>query len=416
MKKYITAALLAAGVLTCSNCFAALEYSFDREAKIFTAKSEDIISLNEGANMLRVSFTKEYNLGPNKKGKVAAIAKPVYHVRMYVEGTNEYKFADNANYWQEHNYTYAQMTTLKEIEAEKRAIDKRHEKEKLSAEEAKAANGGKPVQLTAEEQAAKDQAKLAEQLRLQKLNEQEATIKKPYLELNRNPSTLIYLNVENKISSPKLSKPLYDFAPTNEELDAEKQRLAENSVPDAALTTKAPTNLMDEELRKSQAEKQRLEYEKERETLAKLEADKDPRAEELRKKVVERETAEKEIAKADANEKEINAKVATNAKTIELVKATRAAFMKYQEEQKQAMQGLVYTSTAEAKIPAGDNFFRKIKDSRERNIPMFFEVKFWNGGANERMWLKTDKLKEMEELLAYDLYKDEANLKLIKTK
>ena len=61
MKKFFASALLVAGVLTSSNCFAALDYSYNRAEKIFTVKSEEIIPLEDGANELTVAFTKEYD-------------------------------------------------------------------------------------------------------------------------------------------------------------------------------------------------------------------------------------------------------------------------------------------------------------------------------------------------------------------
>lgn len=406
MKKILTSALLVAGLLTSSNCFAALDYSYDRVEKIFTVKSEDVISLEDGANELTVAFIKEYNLA-DKKALAGKPVEPTMYVRMFVEGKVQYEFAPQANYWQEHNYTYEEMGILKEREAKRLAAEK-------AKKEAKKQNkDGKTVSAEVELPVEKDE-----------LEERK---------LDRNPSTLIYLKVENKLSRENKAKNLYDFnnpLATKEQVALEKANAQQAEdykpeittnyeVPDAALASSEnkgissqEQNLMELELAAAEAKQKALEEEKEKELLAKLQAENSPEAEPLRERIAAREAAKK-LAAVEANEARINRESAERMAKVEEVKAARAAFNKYLEEQKAASEGMVYVSTAEAKIPKGDNFWNKIVDSNKKHMPMFFEAKFWKGGANQRIWLKAEKLAELEELIAYDLYKDEANLQLV---
>lgn len=406
MKKILTSALLVAGLLTSSNCFAALDYSYDRVEKIFTVKSEDVISLEDGANELTVAFIKEYNL-KDKKALAGKPVEPTMYVRMLVEGKVQYEFAPQANYWQEHNYTYEEMGILKEREAKRLAAEK-------AKKEAKKQNkDGKTVSAEVELPVEKDE-----------LEERK---------LDRNPSTLIYLKVENKLSRENKAKNLYDFnnpLATKEQVALEKANAQQAEdykpeittnyeVPDAALASSEnkgissqEQNLMELELAAAEAKQKALEEEKEKELLAKLQAENSPEAEPLRERIAAREAAKK-LAAVEANEARINRESAERMAKVEEVKAARAAFNKYLEEQKAASEGMVYVSTAEAKIPKGDNFWNKIVDSNKKHMPMIFEAKFWKGGANQRIWLKAEKLAELEELIAYDLYKDEANLQLV---
>lgn len=427
MKHKLTAALLAAGLLTCSSCFAALEYSYDREAKHFTVKSEEIIPLEEGANQLKVTFSKEYNFD---YGKAISTAKPTYYVRLYVEGTKDYRFADNANYWQEHNYTYEQIKELQNIKEQLILLETEKKAEKKSLEEQKKANNNKAPILTSEEQKKKEEVHSARNEKEQALKKREAEIRKDKNKLKRNPSTLIYLTVENKLSKPNLSKPLYDFQPpystkeqpkSSNKKPGNKQSNGTVSIPDAALDTAVKNgvvtpknkNLMDLELAKSKKKRNALKQQAEREKLAKLNVDNPQEAEKLREDILKRE-AEKKIALAEANEIRIRQEISQHSTQIEEVKATRAAFEKYKQEQKESLGGMVYTSSAWAKLANKDNFLNKIAHSSKNNIPLFFEVKFWSGSANQRLWLKNDKLKELSELIAYDLAKDKANLEFIK--
>lgn len=433
MKKMFTAAMVVAGILTSANCFAALQYNFDKETRVFTVKSEEVISLEEGANELQVAFVKQYNLGPDKKGKVSAVVKPQYKLQMYVEGDKRYEFADNANYWQEHNYTYEEMTLIKQLEAERAAIAKQKEAYKAADEEAKKANGNKKVELTEEEKAERE----ALDARDQELALQQQEIAKPREDMERNASTLIYLTVENKLSREDTSKKLYDFEdPLKLQKEAEEAQKAEEAltlgdpakqipvddvVPDAALDAKAEAegispseqNLMDLELSMQAARQRQLEEQEDRERLAQLNVDDPEAAEKLREKILARE-AEKKLEVADAREKQINERIAEEAARLEEVKATRAAFMKFQVEQKAAMEGMAYTSRAEGKLSAGDNFYKKVQNSLEKGTPLFFEIKFWQGGANQRLWLQTEKLQELAELLNYDLYKDKEHMEALK--
>lgn len=415
MKKLVVAAVLAAGLWTSADCLAALEYSFDREAKVFTVKSEELISLDEGANELKVAFVKRYNLGPDKKGRVPKIAKPQYGVEMYVEGSKRYEFADNANYWQEHNYTYQEMTWIKRLEAERAKIAKQQEADKA-----------------ADEAARKELAEYDKELA-----EQQALLTKTRYEMKRNASTLIYLQVENKLSKEDTSKKLYDFedpvklqkqaeaAKQAEEAAANKNKAAEIPVadvlPDAALDAKheegginpSEQNLMELELARQAEQKRLLEEQQDRERLAQLNVEEPAAAAVLREKILARE-AEKKLAASDAAEQQINERIAQGSAHLEEVRATRAAFLKYQAEQKAAMEGMAYTSTAKGKLSAGDNFFKKVQNSLEKEIPLFFEVKFWNGGANQRLWLQKEKLQELQELLNYDLYSDTKHKDILK--
>lgn len=407
MKKILTSALLVAGLLTSSNCFAALDYSYDRVEKIFTVKSEDVISLEDGANELTVAFIKEYNLA-DKKALAGKPVEPTMHVRMAVEGKVQYEFATNANYWQEHNYTYEEMGILKEREAKRLAAEKAKKEAKNKKQDGKVAAA----------------------------SEAELPVEKDELEerkLNRNPSTLIYLKVENKLSRENKSKKLYDFenpVVSKEQMALEKANAqqAQDYKPEITTDYEAPDgalgnaeakgissdekNLVELELAAAAAKQKALEEEKEKELLAKLQAENSPEAEPLREKIAAREAAKK-LAAVDATEERINRESAERMAKVEEVKAARAAFNKYLEEQKAANEGMVYVSTAEAKLPKGDNFWKKIGDSNKKHIPMFFEAKFWKGGANQRIWLKTERLTELEELIAYDLYKDKANLEFI---
>lgn len=411
MKKIFTSALLVAGLLTSSNCFAALDYSYNRTDKIFTVKSEDIIPLEDGANELTIAFTKEYDFS-SKKAKAGKKVEPTMHVRMVVEGKVQYEFATNVNYWQEHNYTYEEMGVLKEREAKRLAEEKAKQearKQKKNEKTAAKVEPEPPVEISAEEKDELENRKL-----------------------DRNPSTLIYLKVENKLSQEDKAKKLYEFenplaAKEQEALEKANSKrnkkhkpeiVQEQDIPDAALNngeSKAAVeqqNLVELELAAAKAKQKALEEEQDKELLAKLQAENSPEAEKLREKIAARE-AEKKLAAVDANENRINKEIAARNAMVEEVKAARAAFNKYLEEQKAANEGMVYVSIAEAKIPKGDNFWNKIADSNKKRIPMFFEAKFWKGGANQRIWLKTEKLNELEELLAYDLYKDQANLRFV---
>lgn len=412
MKKFLTAAVLVAGLLTSANCFAALDYSYNPTDKIFTVKSEDIIPLEDGANELKVAFTKEYNFA-SKKALAGKRIEPTLHVRMLVEGKVQYEFATNANYWQEHNYTYEEMGILKEREAKRLAEEKAKQEAKKQKKDDKKAVAAKPepepVVVAPEEKDELENRKL-----------------------DRNPSTLIYLKVENKLSQENKAKKLYEFenplalkeekalekANTQQAKDYKPEITTDYETPDGALgnaekgISSDEKNLVELELAAAAAKQKALEEEKDKELLAKLQAENSPEAEKLREKIAAREAAKK-LAAVDANEDRINKEVAARNAMVEEVKAARAAFNKYLEEQKAANEGMVYVSIAEAKIPKGDNFWNKVVDSNKKRIPMFFEAKFWKGGANQRMWLKTEKLTELEELLAYDLYKDKANLQLI---
>ena len=433
MKKFVVAAVLAAGLWTSADCLAALEYSFDQETKVFTVKSEELISLDEGANELKVAFVKRYNLGPDKKGRVPKIAKPQYGVEMYVEGSKRYEFADNANYWQEHNYTYQEMTWIKRLEAERAKIAKQQEADKAADEAARKANNGKKVELTQEEAAARKE--LAEYDK--ELAEQQALLTKTRYEMKRNASTLIYLQVENKLSKEDTSKKLYDFedpvklqkqaeaAKQAEEAAANKNKAAEIPVadvlPDAALDARyeegginpSEKNLMELELARQAEQKRLLEEQQDRERLAQLNVEDPAAAAVMREKILARE-AEKKLAASDAAEQQINERIAQGSAHLEEVRATRAAFLKYQAEQKATMEGMAYTSTAKGKLSAGDNFFKKVQNSLEKEVPLFFEVKFWNGGANQRLWLQREKLQELQELLNYDLYSDPKHKDILK--
>ena len=337
MKKFLTAALLTAGILTSSNCFAALESSYDSNNKVFTTKSEEVIVLDDGANQLKVVFFKEYRGISKVSLKNANRPQPVYGVRMYVEGTKPYVFADNANYWQEHNYTYEEMGILKEREAKREAVEK--EKQKARAE------GKKYV---APEN---DQNDEGDDLELRKKK--------------RNASTLIYLKVASETSRELKGKKLYEFNNPIAKDEASK------------------------DLRHS------LEDKAEALHLAKLEKTNPEEAARIREEKLQQEAQRR---------------VEERAALVEKVKAAREAFKKFEAEQKAADEGVIYTSKAEGLIPEKDNFWNKINDSSLKRIPMFFEVKFMSGGANQRIWLKTEKLKELQELMAYDLYKDKANM------
>lgn len=408
MKKILTSALLVAGLLTSSNCFAALDYSYNRADKIFTVKSQEVISLEDGANELTVAFAKEYDLS-GQKSKASKPVEPAMYVRMLVEGKVQYEFAPQANYWQEHNYTYEEMGILKEREAKRLAAEKAKKEAKNQM---------------------KDGKTIAAEAKV------EAPVEKDELEtrkLGRNPSTLIYLKVENKLSKEDKAKKLYDFdnpvaskeqmalekANAQQEKDYKPEITTEYQIPDAALGSSdakgigsSEQNLMELELAAAKAKQQALEEERDKELLAKLQAENSPEAERLRAKILARE-AEKKLAAVAETEERINREAAERMARVEEVKAARAAFNKYLEEQKAANEGMVYVSTAEAKLPKGDNFWKKIVDSNKKHMPMFFEAKFWKGGANQRIWLKAEKLAELEELIAYDLYKDEANLQLV---
>jgi len=402
MKRIFTAAILVAGIMTSANCLAALQYSFDREAKVFTVKSEDVISLEEGANQLKVAFVKQYNLGPDKKGRVPAVVKPKYGLQMYIEGSVRYEFADNANYWQQHNYTYAEMTRIKKLETERAAIAKKQEANKKADEAAKTANKGKKVALSNKQ--------LAERKALSErdlvLAEQQKQLIKTKEELKRNASTLIYLDVENKLSRVDTSKKLYDFKIPKKSVDTEQR--SEDSV------KAKEQNLMEQELAQQAAKQKQLERQAERERLAQLNVDNPEAAAKLREKLLADEEAEKKLAASDANAKKINERLAQKAPRLEEVKATRAAFLKYQAEQKEAMKGMAFTSRAEGKLSAGDNFFKKVNNSLLKETPLFFEVKFWCGGANQRLWLQKAKLEELQQLLEYDLYKDNKHAEVLK--
>lgn len=394
MKKFMTAALVAAGILTSSNCLAALEYNYDADAKVFAVKSQEIISLEEGANQLTLTFSKEYDLSKKK-------VKPVMRVSMLVEGTKEYRLADNANYWQEHNYTYEEMGLLQADKAKLEAEEKARQKAR--------AEGKKYVKPEEEEN-----VELQEQLN--ELKERK---------LGRNASTLIYLQVENSSSRESTAKPAYDFklpmqeAPVDTK-DSKQNIAAEYAVPDAALDatlTKeginpSEDNLMELELKKAEAERKRLEEEAEVEALAKMEAG-SPEAEALREKIAARNQAKK-LAEMAEREKRINERAAANAKVVEQVKATRDAFLKYEAEQKAANAGIVFTTKGTATMPVGDNLWKKVEDSAAKRVPLFFEVKFWKGGANQRLWLQTEKLAELKQLLAYDLATDTEHKALLK--
>lgn len=415
MKKFLTSALVVAGLLTSSNCFAALDYSYNRAEKIFTVKSEDIIPLEDGENELTVAFTKEYDFS-TKKALAGKPVSPTMHVRMQVSGKVQYEFATNVNYWQEHNYTYEEMGVLKEKEAKRLAEEKakKDAKNKKNADKAPAVEEKTEVETTVAPVAEKDELENRK--------------------LDRNPSTLIYLKVENKLSQEDKAKKLYDFdnpvaakeqmaldkANTQKAKDYKPEISTDYEAPDGALVANEgkgvssdAQNLVELELAAAEAKQKALEEEQDKELLAKLQAENSPEAAALREKIANREAAKK-LAAVDANEERINMEIAERMAKVEEVKAARAAFNKYLEEQKAANEGMVYVSIAEAKIPAGDNFWNKISDSNKKKIPMFFEVKFWKGGSNQRMWLKTEKLNELEELMAYNLYKDEANLQYIK--
>lgn len=426
MKKIITSALLVAGLLTSSHCFAALDYSYSRAEKIFTVKSEEIIPLEEGSNELRIAFTKEYDFS-DAKAKSGKLVKPAMYVRMLVEGKVQYEFATNANYWQEHNYTYEEMGILKEREAKRLAEEKAKKETRNKKKEDKSAKSG------AEEHVAKLETEVVDvnaEVAIKSVEEKDELENR---KLGRNPSTLIYLKVENKLSKENKAKNLYDFdnpLAAKEQIALEKvnaQQTEENKqgitanyeTPDAALASgegkgisSQNQNLVELELAAAEAKQKALEEEQEKELLAKLQAENSPEAEPLREQIAAREAAKK-LAAVEANEERINREYVERMAKVEEVKAARAAFNKYIEEQKAANEGMVYVSIAEAKIPKGDNFWNKIIDSNKKHIPMFFEAKFWKGGANQRIWLKTEKLTELEELIAYDLYKDEANLQLV---
>lgn len=380
--------------MTSSNCLAALEYNYDADAKVFAVKSQEIIPLEEGANQLTLTFSKEYDLSKKK-------VKPVMRVSMLVEGTKEYQLADNANYWQEHNYTYEEMGVLQADKAKQEAEEKARQKAKAE---------GKKYEKPEEEENEELQEQLTE------LKERK---------LGRNASTLIYLAVENSTSKESTDKPAYDFPMPMKEAPVDtkdpKQNLsAEYNVPDAALDatlTKeginpSEENLMELELKKAEAERQRLEEEAEVEALAKMEAG-TPEAEALREKIAARNQAKK-LAAMEEREKRINERAAENAKLVEQVKATRDAFLKYEAEQKAANEGIVYTTKGTATMSVGDNLWKKVEDSAAKRVPLFFEVKFWKGGANQRLWLQTEKLAELKELLAYDLDTNTEHKALIK--
>ena len=402
MKKFMTAALVAAGVLTSSNCLAALEYNYDADTKVFAVKSQDVIALEDGANQLTLTFSKEYDLSKKK-------VKPVMRVSMAVEGTKEYQLADNANYWQEHNYTYEEMGLLQADKAKQEAEEKARQKAK--AEGKKYEKPEEPEMTEAEQE---EKEKLAQEL--EDLKERK---------LGRNASTLIYLQVENSSSRENTAKPGYDFKLPMEEAEADSKDpketiAAEYDVPDAALDatlTKeginpSEDNLMELELKKTEAERQRLEEIAEVEALAKMEPG-SPEAEALREKIAARNLAKKQ-AEMDEREKRINERAAENAKIVEQVKATRDAFLKFEAEQKAANAGIVFTTKGTATMSLGDNLWKKVEDSAAKRVPLFFEVKFWTGGANQRLWLQTEKLAELKQLMAYDLATDTEHKALLK--
>lgn len=346
MRKILTSALVFAGVMTSASCFAALQYEYAPNTKIFIVKSEDVLPLDDGANQLTVSFTKEYNL-MSKRGYVSKNAIPTMHVRLEVVGKNDYKLADNVNYWQDHNYTYEEMGVLKDLEAKRLAAEKAKKEAKQNKQAGKA---------TDEPKADSDKA----------------VFEKHELELRhlrRNPSTLIYLQVDN--SNHQVNrKEIFKFSNTS-------------------VDNKVFRGINYKKNKHSDQEKQL----NERFTL---------------------EEAEQKLVEADANEARINEEAAVRMAELEHLKALKTAFEKQAAEQKAVVKSSNFACSASATIPKGDNFWKKVVNSLKMNRPMFFEVKFWNGGANQRIWLKNDKLKELIELINYDLYKDEANWKRLK--
>ena len=383
MKRKLAAALFAAGLLVSSNCLAALDYSYNEQTGIFTVKSEDVIPIEDGANTLRVAFVKEYQL---KGGKLSADnpVKPDINIKMFIEGSKQYEFAPNVNYWQEHNYTYEEMEILKAREAQQQAAEK-------ARKEARAA-GKKPPEVQVSE--------LPESMKDRKLK--------------RNASTLIYLQVESTASQEDKAKKLYDFenplaVEHQEQANKIKSKAAaeHKPTPKPAKGKKASANIDEAALQQAEREQQ------EKELLLKLEKEDPAAAAKLRQEITARETQRK-LDASDASEARVNRESEARAESVAKVKAARDAFKKYAAEQEQANAGTTYTSKAEASIPVNDNFWNKIENSSKKRIPFFFEVKFWKGGSNQRMWLKTEKLDELKELLSYDLYKDRSHVELIK--
>lgn len=428
MKTTFFSALLACGLLFSSTGYADLDYNYDKESKIFAATAKNLISLADNDNKLLIAFSKEHTL--NAKGKISS---PTYYVRMYVEGKNDYRFADNANYWQEHNYSYEQIRELQTIKAELLAIDAQKKAEKKAIAEAKKLNNNKEPLLKQNEQNSNNKMHAERNLKEQTLRKRAADIKKDKDKLKRNPSTLIYLTVENKLSKPNLSKPLYDFKPPysnsvrNSKNQTKKNKkgnaikaVPSSSIPDAAIDNaikngdvqSSNKNLMDLELAKSTKKRAILKKQSDREQLAKLAVDNPQAAEKLREEILKRE-AEEKIATANSNDLRIRQEIAQRSTKIEEVKATRAAFEKYKQEQQEALGDMVYTSTAWAKLADKDNFWKKTTNSAQKNIPLFFEVKFWTGGSNQILWLDNSILKDLNQLFNYDLAKDKEHSQLL---
>lgn len=391
MKKYLSTAILASALFASTNCFAALQYNYDKNSNSYTIKSEDIIPLDEGKNLLKIAFTKEYK--PNANNKSSAIIKPTYTLQLRVDGQDQYEFANMVNYWQERNYTYEETADKRAIETEQALLAKEKEQEKASAEQAKKTGESQeasPAQIAAKEQR---EARIAE------LKEAHQKYEKTKKELKRNASTLIYLEVESKLSRTDESQPLYEFPNPSFKPEAE-ETISENE----------PENLMEKELELAEKERQLKQEEEQRELLAKLNADNPEAAAELRDKL----EAESKIAKANASEKKVNEDIAARSAMVEEVKATRAAFFKYQEEQKALMKDMQFTSIAKASLKEKDNFFKKVNNSLLTNTPLFLEIIFWKGGPNQRIWLQKDKLEELQQLLSYDVYKHSADLANLK--
>lgn len=390
MKKYISTAFLATALMISATCTAALQHNYNQNTQTYSVKSEQTISLDDDSNSLKIAFIKEYSLKSDKKNKT--LPAPNYYLTMHVNGQKQYEFANVANYWQEHNFTYDEIAEKEAIEAELALLEK--EKEADKALETAAKKNKQKLELSPEKQ----ETQLKRAAREAELKEAHLKFEKTRKELRRNASTLIYLDVESKLSRTDESQPLYNFAKPNFNPDAEENP-----------TEKEPENLMEKELQQVEEERQLKQEQEERELVAKLNADDPQAAAELRAKL----EAESKIAKAEASEKKVNEAIASRTAMIEEVKATRAAFLKYQTEQKELMKDMQYTSTAKATLKGTDNFFKKVNNSILTNTPLFFEVIFWKGGPNQRLWLKADKLKELQELLNCDLAKIEASLKEI---
>ena len=392
MKKTLSFLALSA-LCSCSTCFAELTFNYDTANQLYTATSERKIILQKNeeekpTDTLTIILAKEYRFN-NTKGRNQVM--PDYFLKLYTEGSSSYELADNANYWQERNYTYAQVGKQQELQKQRTALEA--EREKLRREQD---NTPKGTVFSGKERLTELNTQIAN------LNTELKTYTKDRFDLKRNPSTLIYLDVINALSQQDNSKPLYDFIkPTAPEIAIDEEQEKETE-----------QNLMDLELETNERLREQLDVQREREELAAAAGNDFQETEELRNRVLARE-AEVKLAKAKASEARINARMEKRQPRIEQVMATREAFLKYQEEQKELMKGMLFTSTGTTRLKLKDPVFKKLTDSYQNDTPFFFEVKFVKGGANQRLWLQRDVLQELQQLISYDLYQDKQALELM---